>query len=67
MRVEKLLTQYFEHAPRGDSARIGKTFALTAVAGFLAREWQILPFSKGSVAKPILQMHRSMVDDGERS
>jgi putative DNA primase/helicase len=64
-RIEKLLTKYLERAPRGESARIGKTFALTAIAGLLACKWEVLPFDKNSVVRSILQMHRSMVDDGE--
>ncbi|WP_246719925.1 DUF927 domain-containing protein [Methylocystis sp. H62] len=64
-QIEKLLSQYVERAPRGESARIGKTFALTAIAGWLACKWEVLPFDKNSVVQSILQMHRSLVDDCE--
>jgi hypothetical protein len=49
---------------RENSARVSKLFALTAVAGALARRWGILPPSWGKLTKAVLEVYRS-VEGGE--
>jgi len=63
--VERLLKSYFKKRLPGDSARIGKTFALTALAGSLACKWGVLPFERMEVISAVRQLHRTICSSGE--
>jgi len=62
-RFEWYLEKAAQEVGTGGSARVSKLFAITYVAGLLARKWHILPKCWGSLSEAILAVQHSVEGD----